>query len=237
MRFDVRMPATVMIQTEAADVAEVVTNLGCVVDDEIDIEFRVERHGLTIGTIALDGLGHLDKVDGALLEELEGYGDGRLIPPDVEDDEDDEDDELCRNEECREPLDGDGYDGECGSCADRTYAAEQGDDDETDEAAQDTPGALPIDAYVPTLTLAHIAHAAVMLLGEGWYAESTVWGDGSAIYRGDATFHVDVDMDDVLSVQRKGGDTVALEGAEPLNGLQALAEHLARVLRDLDAQR
>jgi hypothetical protein len=48
---------------------------------------------------------------------------------------------ICRNDDCEESAaDGDSYDGECASCADRTYAAELCSNDGCDEWIGDSEG-------------------------------------------------------------------------------------------------
>lgn len=60
---------------------------------------------------SLDAGGHLDQTEGGPLGE------------------------LCRNDSCGDLLDGDGYEGECGNCAARRYAHDEGEhQDEPDDA-------------------------------------------------------------------------------------------------------
>ncbi|MEU7305410.1 hypothetical protein [Streptomyces sp. NPDC007206] len=50
-------------------------------------------------------------------------------------------DDLCRNEDCGESTgDGEGYDGECGSCADRTALAETLQPEDSPHPPQDVVG-------------------------------------------------------------------------------------------------
>jgi hypothetical protein len=57
-------------------------------------------------------------------------------------------DDLCRNEDCGESTaDGEGYDGECGSCADRTTRAEYDKTEETPPTARRRPGTWAAHAW------------------------------------------------------------------------------------------
>ncbi|MER5376307.1 hypothetical protein [Streptomyces sp. NPDC002553] len=57
-------------------------------------------------------------------------------------------DDLCRNEHCGESTaDGEGYDGECGNCADRTARAENAKTEETPRTARRRPGTWAARAW------------------------------------------------------------------------------------------
>ncbi|MFJ3182352.1 hypothetical protein ACIPJN_28750 [Streptomyces sp. NPDC086796] len=97
-------PATVMVQIDAPGEAEADELRRSIEGEEFSLEL-VTRAGHRFTAITLDsGAGELDQVNGDPLEE------------------------LCSNEGCRASLsDGEGYDGECGNCADRRYLHEEGE--------------------------------------------------------------------------------------------------------------
>ena len=72
------------------------------------------------------------------------------LPEQGDDDEDEGAEPVCRT--CGEPYGafGDGWDGECPDCADKSYAKEEGADDEADESLSelsDQPKTLFKDSY------------------------------------------------------------------------------------------
>lgn len=97
-------PATVMVQIAASDEVEADALRRSIEGEEFSLEL-VTRDGHHFTAVTLDsGAGELDQVNGDPLED------------------------LCSNEDCRTSLsDGEGYDGECGNCADRRYLHDEGE--------------------------------------------------------------------------------------------------------------
>lgn len=96
--------ATVMIQVTARSEAEADVHRCCLENEELEPKLTtLDGHRIT--AVSLEpGAGELDQVDGTPLED------------------------LCSNEDCRSALDdGEGYDGECGNCADRRYSHDLGE--------------------------------------------------------------------------------------------------------------
>jgi hypothetical protein len=105
-------PATVMLRVTAPTEADADAQRAEMEGGEIELTVRDKdgkEHSFTLDgghqltALTLESGGSLDQVDGIPL------------------------DDLCRNTKCRDEVDGDGWDGECGNCADRRYSHEEGE--------------------------------------------------------------------------------------------------------------
>ncbi|MGW1976677.1 hypothetical protein [Streptomyces sp. NPDC001889] len=98
--FAFRVPATAIVHVRHTSETAAAAVLADALNADIELADGTTYQGVRLSTLALDEAGELDQIDGIPL------------------------DDRCSNEDCRDELDGDSWDGDCASCADRTYSAD-----------------------------------------------------------------------------------------------------------------